>query len=397
MVGSSTLTLTVKAPSTVKPTVKSVTVSNSVTGDAASVIKSWSVYVAGFSCASLSCSATGSYSSTISSYSISGSYSISNTGSGSSLTFVTPTLTAGSKTYKITAKDSRGRQSDAVSSKTITVYAYSAPSITSFAVQRSDADQSKMVVNALWSFSSVNSHNSVTAKLQYRVSSETAWSTYGTISKGSGTVLDKTFDEEKSYQFKLTVTDALGKSASKTVSASTVPVLLDFREGGKGLGVGKISESDSLEVGLDAHFMNDVYIHGASSQKTLKEYIRSVCLPSLVQSGSVDGVSAASGKWVAANSVTLSPGFYSGTVIAQISANAVGIRGLAFSATADGSDNLSLLQMNQLAQGVNQNRLALPVALKITETTDYTVWVFQNSGSSLTVRGRYYLLRFSTE
>lgn len=254
-----------------------------------------------------------------------------------------------------------------------------------------------MVVNALWSFSSVNSHNSVTAKLQYKVSSETAWSTYGTISKGSDTVLDKTFDEEKSYQFRLTVTDALGKSAVKTVSASTVPVLLDFREGGKGLGVGKISESDTLEVGLDAHFMNDVYIHSASSQKTLKEYIRSVCLPSFVQSGSVDGVSAASGKWVAANSVTLSPGFYSGTVIAQISANAVGIRGLAFSATADGSDNLSLLQMNQLAQGTNQNRLALPVALKITETTDYTVWVFQNSGSSLTARGRYYLLRFSTE
>ncbi len=399
VIGSSTLSLTVKAPSSVKPTVKSVSVSNSVTGDAAPVIKSWGVYVAGFSCVSLSCSASGSYSSAIKSFSISGSYSSSNitpTSSGT-LKLTTPTLTAGYKTYKVLAKDSRGRQSDIVSSSKITVYSYSVPTISSFTVQRTDADQSKVKVKGIWSFSPVNGHNSVTAKLQYKVSSETAWTTYGTITSGKETTLTTSFDTEKSYQFKLTVTDALSKSASKTASTSTAPVLLDFREGGKGLGVGKISESDSLEVGLDAHFMNDVYIHDSSSSKTLKKYIQSVCLPSLVQSSSVSSVSTTSGSWTSVNSVTLSPGYYAGTVILQITANASGIRGLAFSPTSSGSSSVGNLQMNQLAQGTNQNRLALPVAFRITTATDYTIWAYQNSGSSLNAIGRYYLLRFSTE
>lgn len=399
VIGSSTLSLTVKAPDSVKPTVKSAAVSNQVTGDAASVIKSWGVYVEGFSCASLSCSASGSYGSSISSFSISGNYSdsgIKPTSSGV-LNLVTPTLTTGYKTYKFKAKDSRGRESEQVSTATITVYAYSAPTISSFTATRSSSDESKVVVKAVWSFAPVNGHNSAKGTLQYKVSSASAWITYGTVTSGTSVTLTTTFDKEKSYQFKLTVTDALGKSASKTVSTSTTPVLLDFRGGGKGLGIGKVSESDSLEVGLNAHFLNEVYIHDASSSKTLKEYIRSVCLPSLVQSGSVDGVTAKTSSWTSANSVTLSPGFYVGTVVAQITANSNGIRALGFSPTASGSSDIGNLQMNQPAQDTNQNRLTLPVTFNVTKDTDYTVWIYQNSGSSLTVRGRYYLLKFSTE
>ncbi len=161
------------------------------------------------------------------------------------------------------------------------------------------------------------------------------------------------------------------------------------------MGVGKISESDSLEIGLDTHFLNEVYIQSGSSSKTLKNYIRSICLPTIVQSGSVSGVTVASGVWTRVNTVTLTSGYYSGTIITQINANSSGIRAVAFAPTSSSSDNLGNLQLNQPAQGSSVNRLALPIALHLTQTTEYAIWVYQNSGSSLTARGRYYLLQFA--
>lgn len=272
-VGTSTLKLTVVVPSSVKPTISSMSVS--LDNSANSVIREWGLYVAGYSKAKITASASGSYGSTVSSFTISGGYSTIQ--SGSSLSYTGSKFTSsGSKTFNVVAKDSRGCSSDA-KSLGITVYAYSNPSISALSVQRSSSDAKKIIVKANWSFSSVNNKNSATATLYYKKSSSSGWTTYGTISKNTNVTLTTDFAEEYSYNFKLIVKDAVGNSAQEESFISTIDVLLDFRAGGKGLGIGKIAESDSMEVALDAKFMGTVYIYDeGGNAMTLAAYIKSV-------------------------------------------------------------------------------------------------------------------------
>lgn len=236
-----------------------------------SVIDGWGVAVSGYTMVKVNADATGSYGSTISSFIIGGGYSATKT--GTSLSYTGGVITSsGDKIFEITAKDSRGRLSQTARTTAITFYAYSKPTVISFTATRSTSDQSKVIVMGNWSFSSVNSKNSATGTLYYKKSTDTIWTNYGMISINTSTTLDVNFDTTISYNFKLVVTDALSNSAQDEVFISTMKVLLDFRAGGKGLGVGKICESDSMEVALDAKFFGTVYINGV----TLEEYIRSI-------------------------------------------------------------------------------------------------------------------------
>lgn len=252
-VGSTTSkTFTVTVPSTIIPTISSANVT--IDNGANSVVAGWGLYVAGYSKAKITASASGSYGSTISSYTISGGYS--KTVSGTSLSWTGGTLSSGSKTFKVVAKDSRGRVSSSKDAGTITVYSYSTPTISSFKVERSSSNAEKMIVVAKWNYASVNGKNSATATLKYKKSSDTAWTTYnGTITNGTNN-LTGTFEETSSYNFAITIKDALGKTAISEVDVPTIQVLMDFRPGGKGLGIGKIAETDSLEVAMESNFYN---------------------------------------------------------------------------------------------------------------------------------------------
>lgn len=249
-----------------------ITIDNS----ANSVIAGWGLYVTGYSKAKVTASASGSYGSTVSSFTISGGYS--TTQSGSSLSYTGGKFTSsGSKTFNIVAKDSRGRSSDAKSAGTITVYPYSSPTISALSIHRSSADAKKIVVRANWNFSSVNGKNGVTATLYYKLSTSNGWTTYGTIAKNTDVTLTTDFAEEHSYNFRLVVRDTVGNSAQDESFISTIDVLLDFKAGGKGLGIGKIAETNSMEVALDARFMGTVYIYDDSgTAMTLENYIKSV-------------------------------------------------------------------------------------------------------------------------
>lgn len=267
---TSSKTFTVTVPSTIVPTVgtASITLDNS----ANSVVKGWGVYVVGYSKAKITATATKAYNSTISSFTISGGYSV--TKSGALLSYTGSKFTSsGTKTFKVVAKDSRGRSSAAVTAKTsdgntsITVYSYSIPTISSFKVSRSSKNAQQMVVTANWTYSSVNSKNSATATLYYKKSADTSWIKYsGSITKNASTTLTITFEETSSYDFNLIVTDQLSVStdsstyASKTASVSTIAVLMDFRAGGKGLGIGKIAESDAMEVAMKSNFYKHIYL-----------------------------------------------------------------------------------------------------------------------------------------
>lgn len=275
-VGSTTSkTFTVTVPTSVKPTVSTVTAT--LVNDN-SVINGWGIAVAGYTKIKVAAAASGSQSSTIKSFTISGGYSTTQNGTSLSYTGAIIT-TSGSKTFTVKAKDSRGRESDAKSAAVITFYAYSKPTISSFTASRSSSNSQQMIVKANWNFASVNSKNSVTATLYYKRSNATSWTTYGNItsSKNSNVTLSGvTFNEAYSYNFRVIVKDALGNSAQEEAFVSTVSVLMDFRAGGKGLGIGKIAESDSLEVALKAIFMNDVKIRIGSSDISLANYIKGV-------------------------------------------------------------------------------------------------------------------------
>lgn len=273
-IGTSTLKLTVTAPDSVKPTVSSASVA--IDNSANSVIAGWGLYVVGYSKAKITAAASGAYGSTISSFTISGGYS--TTSSGSSLEYTGGKFTSsGDKTFNVVAKDSRGRSSASKSAGTITVYAYSNPTISAFTAYRSSTNAKKVIVRANWNFSSVNGKNGVTATLYYKQSSSSGWTTYGVISKNTDIELTTEFAEERSYNFKLIIKDTVGNSAQEETFISTIDVLLDFKAGGKGLGIGKIAETDSMEVALDARFMGTVYIYDSNGNAmTLANYIKSV-------------------------------------------------------------------------------------------------------------------------
>ena len=127
-IGTKTCTLTLTVPSSVKPTISSLTATR-VDG---SVPAAWGIYVQSKSKATLTINgAAGIYGSTIKSYSISGGgYS----GTQSSLTtgFLN---SSGTITFTATVTDSRGRTS-AAATVSISVIAYSPPSFSSYNSQR---------------------------------------------------------------------------------------------------------------------------------------------------------------------------------------------------------------------------------------------------------------------
>ncbi len=251
------------------------------------MIKGWGLWVAGYSKARITAAASGIYGSTISGFNISGGASASVT--GSSLDHTTGTInSSGSVTFNVTATDSRGRTSAAKSTSAVTVYAYSVPKITEFTTQRNSSTPTKVIAKANWDFASVNSKNAATATLYYKKASATSWTTYGTISKNTSVTLTPTFEEESSYNFRLIVTDTVGNSAQTENRISTGTALMDFRTGGKGLAIGKMSESDTFEVGLPSKFHDAISVtNDSGTLVTLASYIKTYVLNTFFPVGSI--------------------------------------------------------------------------------------------------------------
>ena len=266
-IGSKTCTLTLTVPSSVKPTITSLTAAR-VDG---AVPSTWGIYVQTKSKATLTINgAAGSYGSTISSYSITGG---GYTSTASSLTtgFLN---TSGTVTFTATVTDSRGRVS-AAATVSISVVAYSPPSFASYLSQRclntGTVDDDGTYIRGLvsYSYASCSSRNTITRATYYKKASDTAW-TNASAAFSSGTAF--TFgggkiSTETSYDIKYTLTDAFTTIAIQDI-VSTAAVVMDFKRGGKGVAVGKVSEVDNaFEVAEDW----DVRVYG----KLLKDYIQS--------------------------------------------------------------------------------------------------------------------------
>lgn len=263
-IGTKSINITLNVPSSIVPSISSVTVSEG----GSAVPSSWGVYVKNYSRLKVVTSASGSYSSTITSYKITGIDG--NTYNSSD--FTSNALTsAGSKTITITVTDSRGRT--ASTTRTYTCVDYSSPVISSATVARclSDGTASEEGTYLKYTFkaevSPVNNKNGYNYKIRYKTTSASSWSE--TEIQNSSYSLDKenivlsgvTFSADNAYDIQFYVGDYF-TSSKQDRTLSTAFALINFNASGKAIAFGKVSEASSnqklIEIGMPINLGDEI-------------------------------------------------------------------------------------------------------------------------------------------
>ena len=244
--GSNTYIKTCSIPASVKPSCK-VSVSDPTT-----YYSAYGGYIKGYSKFKVAVTPTLAYDSPINSY-----RTTANGTTYTSASFTTDVLkSSGNLTISATVTDKRGRVSD-TTKVTVSVLDYLPPAIKSLNVQRGyltdDAtftqnDQGDhIMVYWDWDFTRLNDKNSITAStLEYKKSSDTDYTLVQPFYIGSGKWPFEA-DTGSSYDIRLTITDNLS-STSKTTSASTAYTIMHWNKNGRGMGIGKVSEDDIVDV-----------------------------------------------------------------------------------------------------------------------------------------------------
>jgi len=254
--GTDTYSFTITAPSTAVPTLSlaAARINNSVPS-------SWGIYVQGQSGVTITATAAGYQGSTISSYTISGGA----TGTQSSNVFTISTIySSGSITYTVKVTDSRGRT--ATASTSISVVAYSAPAFSAtdafrcVAAGTASDTGTYISAKATGTFSSVSSKNSMTLKVQYALSTSGAYSTAVTLTNGTASIIGNgSIDINYSFKVKFTLSDQFN-TIEKVLNVGTAAFTVFFRQGGNGVAIGKVSErANAVEINPDW----DIY-HGST-------------------------------------------------------------------------------------------------------------------------------------
>lgn len=235
-IGSSvTSSCTLSVPSSVIPTCSNISLSRIDNG----VPSSWGVYVQGYSQVTASISGSGIYGSSISSYYISG------TGKSTNSSSLTSGVLTSSSTYSFSAyvTDSRGRTSS-TKSASITVYAYSKPSI-SLTAHRCDSSGNitssgtYLKITCNYSYASVNGKNSITRSVSCNGASNTSFSS------GTSFVLNANCSVTSMYTVTASISDALGNSATATVLIPTDERVMNVKSNGKGVAFGGFATKDN--------------------------------------------------------------------------------------------------------------------------------------------------------
>ena len=249
-----TKSVDLSVPSSVVPTMGNPTATRVDNG----IPSGWGVYVKGYSKVTIAMtSVSGSYGSTIKSYSISGPNLSSTSSSATSNVLVTD----GTNTYTCRITDSRGRMDEKTVS--INVVDYALPSIKATAVRcSSDGTANKngtyLKVTVDWNIASVSSKNSVSSR-----SASCNGVSNTSFSDNTAFVLAANCSIGSSYTLTASVTDALGNSASATVTIPTSSRVMNVRKNKTGIAFGKFAETDDLfEVAWDSYFNGTVDING---------------------------------------------------------------------------------------------------------------------------------------
>lgn len=248
-VGSNSYTKTCSIPSSVKPSVDSISIS-----DTTGCYNTYGAYVKGFSKLKVTVTPKQAYGSPIASYK-----TTANGSTYTSASFTTGVLkSSGELSVSATVTDKRGRTSSA-STKKISVLDYSAPNISKFTVGRCDEDGNayeqgdRVKVTFAYSIVSLNGKNNSVCELKYKKSSETNYTVPTDFDPSVGEYIFPAITDS-SYDVVITVTDDLSIN-SRMTSVSTAYVIMHWNASGRGVGIGKISEYDDLlDVGFQTRF-----------------------------------------------------------------------------------------------------------------------------------------------
>lgn len=248
-VGTKTVTMTLKVPASVVPTISSVATAEVTSGLAAQ----FGVFIKSKSKIKTTITAAGAKGSTIKSY--------STTFSGKTYTDSSWTsdvlTTSGSLSLVTTVTDSRGRT--AKKTTTITVLDYSAPVINALQVYRVDQsgaandDGVYIAVRYKYSVTPLNNKNTASMEVQYKRSTDTNWSSLltGSALSADTTALptSPTFSTDYQYDVRMTVSDWFGSSRTYIAQLQSGAVILDIRADGLGLGLFKTAERAGVDFG----------------------------------------------------------------------------------------------------------------------------------------------------
>lgn len=189
--------------------------------------------------------------------------SISSTIDGktySGSTFTTSALSNGSKTVSTTITDSRGK-TVTVTSSAITVYAYSTPSITEFTLAR-QSDGTTVIATVKGSVSAVNNKNAKTIQVTLNDVTQTITSSAYTI---NGTTTFANIPTDNTFTGTAKITDSY-TNATKDYVLPTVAVTMDYLADGKGIAMGKVSETtDLLDVAWSGRIRKNLTVNGTHS------------------------------------------------------------------------------------------------------------------------------------
>ena len=249
-VGTKTVLLTAKVPTTVIPSISAVTLTEATAG----LAELYYAYIQSKSKVNASITASGAYGSTIKSYS---STFLGKTYTGASFTTDVVSL-SGTLSVVTTVTDSRGRT--ATKTTSFTVLAYTPPKITTFEVARytssgvADPDGIYVWIRLNYSVTSLNNNNSASAKVQYKKSTDSTWTTLNTQTALSQNATLKpagtTFSTDYQWDFKVVLTDAFN-SASPATYTAVLPsgaVILDIKADGKGIAFFKTCTKAGVEI-----------------------------------------------------------------------------------------------------------------------------------------------------
>ena len=243
--GSYSYGFTITAPSSVVPTISSV--SASPVNDN-SIISSWGIYVYGKSKAKLTINgAAGAYGSTIRSYSITTS---PNVGSASAASYTTGLLySIGTITVTAKVTDSRGRT--VTKTTTFSVYQYAAPYFSAVESYRCNSSGTRDDVNgtyarirATFGRSTLNGSNTVSCQLTMTQIGG-SYSTAATLTSGTAVILgDGNLAVDASYNVTLTLTDTVGTVSVYSLTIPSAAYVMHIKKGGRAVGFGTAAGAD---------------------------------------------------------------------------------------------------------------------------------------------------------
>lgn len=270
-IGRKTISMTLKVPASVKPTISSVTINEAVSG----LASKFGAYIQNKSKLKVVTAASGSYSSTIKTYSVK---ILNKTYTGSTITSDVVS-SSGSVNVAVTVTDSRGRT--ATTTKTVTVTAYSDPKITNFIAERCNSDGTLndegeyVKITYAFSVTSLSSKNDKTFTIGYKLKSDSEFTTltsgavYSANTTYTSTVV---FNADNAYDFNIIVKDYF-KSIAQIADIPTAFTLVDYHSSGKGLSFGVVAdEENTVKNALELHQIANSYAFQAGAFSGDKGY-----------------------------------------------------------------------------------------------------------------------------